>query len=754
MKKIQKLLAIVFAVLLAFSFVIVPQAEEAAEPGEPAKDTKAIQLAIKFTDGTEGTKKAAYVRLWDSNMMYAPATLGDFASNVVIAGSDWYVQYDYAMSDAITGFGGLYVAGGSNWQYVGAPTADRTDGIGQWQTAKMSLEGMGCSSSWSQKIADFLLCFETTQAVDTNRTYYMYYKNMTIRNGAGEVVYRLFGDDITSKQMSTLYSVWSESNASATPSVVTDPYTDSLYADKAIQMKIDFTNGDAGVNKAVQLQLYGECLRNAPERLGFRGETDTENCFIQGSDWSLKYDYAISDSVVGLGNIQVQARSNWNLAGDPSADHTAGTGVWQTEIASLEGLGCTSSWGQGLYTVALSAVTTAAVDTTKSYYAWYKNIEIIDGNGNVVYTLFDDTVNNREISATWQTWGAPSNCEVELSVVRDPFDTRRAVANTTKALEAKIRFTNGEEGVAKYATQALWGTYLVGLIDKIEANRYCYRTNLTNVTMPIEGMDWTLEYEYMISDPIVGLGTAMTQDGDVWAVCGDSAADHTDGVGVWQKEVVSLYDMYADPTWVRPLYAVGLTVNTTAAVDTDRDYYAYYKNIVIKDGNGDIQYVLFHDDITQEELYVLYWNNPSNATMDLSVVNLPNKITKAETENGSFNVRALASNEAVVEVAAKPAYGYKVGSVTVGDLEVTKAARNAYTFVMPAADVEVAVNFVNAIAGDFDEDENINGSDLAKLMQIVLGKDNDYDAFVANVCDSDEVINLLDIVRLKKSIAE
>ena len=503
-----------------------------------------------------------------------------------------------------------------------------------------------------------------------------------------------------------------------------------------IRAKLNFTNGEDGVAKTSQIQLYDEHFKYSPERFGLYKDG---NLTSVETSWKLEYDYALSDAVVGIGNIQVQGAGNWRAVGDEKADRTDGTGVWKKAVISLESLAGT----QPLYCLALSVSTTAAVDTNKTYYSYYKNIRIVDGEGNVKYTFTDNELTSSELNP--RVWGSENNANTTLSVVNDPYF---AATKEDKVIQAAIKFTNGEEGVSKTSQLQLFDENF-----KYSPERFgLYKDgNLTLIT----GSDWALEYDYALSDAVVGMGNIQIQSAGNWGCAGDPAADRTDGVAAWKKAVVSLEPLGCNNGYTQPLYCLALSVSTTAAVDTNKTYYAYYKNIRIVDGEGNVKYAFTDIDLISSELNPRVWGSENNANTTLSVVDGVHAVTTECGGNGTAEVGCMTAAGSEKAFITKPDTGYRVESITADGVEIVKNARNSYSFKMPNADVKLNITFTAITKGDIDEDGSIGSADVASLKKIILGAYgnlDEYESFAARVRGTDK-IDIRDLIALKKACA-
>ena len=510
-----------------------------------------------------------------------------------------------------------------------------------------------------------------------------------------------------------------------------------------IRAKLNFTNGEDGVKKESNIALYSLHFACSPERFGlFKDGSNITS--IAGSDWKLEYDYALSDKVVGMGNIQVQGGSNWNCAGNPAADRTDGTGKWQKAQISLEPLGCSATWSQSLYCLALSSSTTAAVDTNKTYYAYYKNIKIVDGEGNVKYTFTDNDLTTSELQQ--QAWGDQKNMDTTLSVVSDPYFTP---VKEDKIIQAAVKFTNGEDGVKKESNIALYSLWLA-----YSPERFGLFKDGSNITS-IAGSDWKLEYDYALSDTVIGMGNIQVQGGSNWNCAGDPAADRTDGAFAWKKAAISLAPLGCSATWSQPLYCLALSTSTTAAVDTNKTYYAYYTNIRIVDGNGDVMYSFTDGDLTAEELNPQVWNGEQNAQTTLSVVDGVHAVTAECGGNGTAEVGGMTAAGSEKTFITKPDIGYRVENVTADGAQIVKNSRNSYSFSMPNTEVKLNITFAAITKGDINEDGQLGSADVASLKKIILGSYgelDEYESFAARVRGADE-IDIRDLIALKKACA-
>ena len=91
------------------------------------------------------------------------------------------------------------------------------------------------------------LCFKTTQAVDVNKTYSYYIKNIKIVDGKGNVQYNVTDKDITTEELNP--QVWGEEkNAKTTLTAVDDPYPSNGNEPKIkLEMVLKYLNkGNAG----------------------------------------------------------------------------------------------------------------------------------------------------------------------------------------------------------------------------------------------------------------------------------------------------------------------------------------------------------------------------------------------------------------------------------------------------------------------------------------------------------------------------
>ncbi|MBR7133512.1 MAG: hypothetical protein IKD04_08265 [Clostridia bacterium] len=531
----------------------------------------------------------------------------------------------------------------------------------------------------------------------------------------------------------------------------------NLPKENVLRMAVKFSNGQAGVSKTVKYGLYSLDMIHTPSQLNLiqqynKGSNKPTGGVPIKGNWSFKYDYMISDDIVGLGNIMLQENDTWGVAGDIATDHTDGLNIWQSESLDLSPWNCTESWGRAMHAVGLTVSTKDAVDTSKTYYAYYKNLRIEDENGKVVYTVFDSTVTTDQLCM--QEWlpQTNQNATASFDVVPSP-DTN--TLNETKAIKAEFTFENGEAGVAKNIQKAIYGNYLKSAPSILDLEQeYYFNGELKTGKAPIKG-NWVFKYEYMLDEALKGMGAITLQSYDVWQnVTGNTDKDLSAGVGKWQTAELDLSGWGCTEENAKGMYVVAISLITSEAVDATKTYSAYFKNLRVEDENGNIIYKLFTDSITTSQLEAWTWGTPSQGvSMDLSVVDIPYDIEKGDASNGSFEVKAAANKGDTIDVAVTPNVGYRVNRVMFGERAATKNARNSYSFSMPSTDVKVSVIFEPSVAGDIDESGSINSTDLVCLKSILLGNFFDYDVASADVKSDNLEINILDLIGLKKLIA-
>lgn len=193
----------------------------------------------------------------------------------------------------------------------------------------------------------------------------------------------------------------------------------------ALQSAVTFSPDLENGTKGVRVNLYSNALMYTPWQLWLTREYKNAGSVLEGkapissTEWVLKYDYAISEPLVGLGTIQVQEMGNWFLAGDPAADHRDGTFQWQTKEVSLKALQGSEDYGRLLYNIGISCITSDKIDPDKTYYAYYRDIRIEDEFGNIVYTFFNDSVTQSQLCP--QNWIVDKGAAMGLSVVDMPY---------------------------------------------------------------------------------------------------------------------------------------------------------------------------------------------------------------------------------------------------------------------------------------------------------------------------------------------
>lgn len=87
------------------------------------------------------------------------------------------------------------------------------------------------------------------------------------------------------------------------------------------------------------------------------------------------------------------------------------------------------------------------------------------------------------------------------------------------------------------------------------------------------------------------------------------------------------------------------------------------------------------------------WNMGLDYVLLTKTAEYPYAISKATTENGSFEVEATATAGTNVTITPTAASGYEVDTVSVATAAVTDNGNGTYSFTMPASDVTVSVTF-------------------------------------------------------------
>ena len=190
-------------------------------------------------------------------------------------------------------------------------------------------------------------------------------------------------------------------------------------------------------------------------------------------------------------------------------------------------------------------------------------------------------------------------------------------------------------------------------------------------------------------------------------------------------------------------------------MDTNKTYYAYYTNIRIVNGNGDVMYSFTDGDLTTEELNPQVWNGEQNARTTLSVVNGVHAVTAEYGGNGTAEVGCMTAAGSEKTFITKPSTGYRVESVTADGVRIVKNSRNSYSFSMPNTEVKLNITFAAVIKGDINEDSQLSSADVASLKKIILGSYgelDEYESFAARVRGADG-IDIRDLIALKKACA-
>ena len=106
--KCKKILSSVLALCIVLSVSLIPTALNAR--AEAQKEEKVISAAVKFSNGEKGVEKVSQVALYSLWFAYSPERLGLFKDNsniTSIEGTDWNLEYEYAISDAAAGIGNI-----------------------------------------------------------------------------------------------------------------------------------------------------------------------------------------------------------------------------------------------------------------------------------------------------------------------------------------------------------------------------------------------------------------------------------------------------------------------------------------------------------------------------------------------------------------------------------------------------------------------------------------------------------------------
>ncbi len=138
----------------------------------------------------------------------------------------------------------------------------------------------------------------------------------------------------------------------------------------------------------------------------------------------------------------------------------------------------------------------------------------------------------------------------------------------------------------------------------------------------------------------------------------------------------------------------------------------------------------------------LFKNTTKNITIDSSA-----------NTNGAVNVSANANIGDTVTVTAVPNEGYwtKGVSINVDGSKTTKINDNTFTFVMPDVDVKVYANFKAVFSGDVNDDDVINIIDLVRIKK--HSADNAVEVIKANAdTNGDSTVNAEDIASVRTTI--
>lgn len=619
----KKIISIVLALCVILSVGILPSVMtiNAAEAGTEPLD-KVIKAEVKFTNGEEGVQKLVKTYLYDWNLTTAPESLGfknleyvyngtTHICNAPIKGS-WKVKYDYLLADNLAGLGTINTAtvepSSVHWKPGTNINADLTANLGEWNTTEVKL-GV-CGPNWEERLYIALTC-GTTAAVDTEKTYTAYYKNIQVVDEAGTVIYNLFDNSVTTEQIQNT-SYWdAPTNASMTLSVVDDPNPetaddggeggdidedDKKPADDGkkkdtIKATVKFTDGTAGTEKYAYATLYGW---NSAIFNSYR--------FSYGD--KIVWEYSLGeDAIAGLGTADFQSQNNstmddyttvnplgvsYDVYGDAytsAQDMTKIPGykpnTWITEsVTPHEGISALpgNSWQAGIQHVLLTAKTTAAVDTSKEYVVYYRNIRIVDKKGDVKLVLFDGS---QELAAD-TNWKA-QNATMKLEKVADPHkDSFVEAPKTERVIKLSVKYTYLKEMQGKTGWVSIFGY-------------------ATTTATPLKLGD-KISYEVMLESPMAGIGALSYQENEVgggfWQCLHDFAVDKnmvdsnglpitpdTDlsnvATGKWYTRVMDV----ANPGREACHWIVGIN-STKAAAEEGKEYNAYFRNIKIIHADG------------------------------------------------------------------------------------------------------------------------------------------------------------------------
>lgn len=466
----------------------------------------------------------------------------------------------------------------------------------------------------------------------------------------------------------SMLSVGSLAHAEAGADTDTQPY---------IKAEIQFTDGTAETQKLVQNSIFGFLtIRNTAE------SPDPDAPHFYGFQYGdkLEFEYLIEDDIAGLGNMNMQA-SNWDdfnktypeedgtqtrrhldengdAYGTDFDQTTAALGQWHKKTIALAGPFTGNEegkWAADLAHIVIACDTKDAVDTSKTYVAKYRNIRIKHAD-NTYFDLFTaGSYNAEELPVKEaESFGTPSNATMKLSVVNptddgNPTDsttdsttnnnttTTEEETTTTTAeekitkpvIKADIKFSKGEEGVRKYAAVSVIGNRL--------------ERGLEDITFRSGDV---FEFEYAITDKVVGLGNMNIQCDSSWAhfdhpnvICdsydedGEMYTTEFDLTGKslnkWHKKSIKLHPEFTgdpDGNYAKKLAHFVCVVNTMDAVDVNKTYNAYYRNIRIKHADGTYTDLFTEKTFDPDDLALsnqALFEPTKNASMTLSVVQDP-----------------------------------------------------------------------------------------------------------------------------------
>ncbi len=597
----------------------------------PTTEDHVLKATVKFTEGAEGVAK------YTSATVFGYNPFGDFKFEY---GDKIY--YEYLLGEAtVAGMGTVDFQGNDNWatmESCGGANYD-SNGMLYSQSADMTkLAGFqygkwtSCTvepnagitndgNSYSQGMAHFALTVKTTAAVDTTKAYTAYYRNIKVIGEDGTTRLVIYDG----KRSLNVSGFAGDQNATMAVEEAVDP---TKY-DKVLGVTYEaLADGDVMAEPA----LYSLDLAHAPACL-FDYEKDylgnVKRAVIKPG-YSLSYEYAFDTADAKLGEIKVQESTHWWGPAN-NADLKNECDVWTEGRLNFSGA-LTNTETRGIHNISL-CIDAKGAKAGDKYNVYFRNMRIVDGYGNIVYKVFDPTVTTTDDKLSPENWGTPTNCVWSMSIVNDPY--KPVVNVSSDILKATVNFSEGTAGTVKEAATSVYGwngdalsgfTFAAG--DKIS-------------------------YEYLVEDSsanISGLGTIDFQSNAYYNLLSAYNTNHTYGSaystasdltgiigfknGYWVREVI---DMPNDLAETNGMGHFLLGVKTTDAVDVDKDYVVYYRNIIVIGADGKTRHVIF--DGSQNLNTSNFVSN--NASMT---------VTKAAYSTAKDNVLVPKSGEDVIDI--------------------------------------------------------------------------------------------------------